>query len=62
MDSTEEIVPPEATLENKAYSLGKSCYPGQEVMARMETYGQVRRRLVGLVLKDPVVPPKGAKL
>ncbi|MCP9443612.1 MAG: aminomethyltransferase family protein [Nitrospira sp.] len=62
VDLTEDIVPPEANLENRAYSLNKGCYPGQEVMARMDTYGQVRRRLVGLVLKDPVVPPKGAKL
>ncbi len=58
----EEIVPPEANLEGKAFSLSKGCYPGQEVVARMDTYGNVRRRLVGLALKDPVIPPKGAKL
>ncbi|MEW6542626.1 MAG: aminomethyltransferase family protein [Nitrospirota bacterium] len=62
MDLTEEIVPPEANLEGKAFSLSKGCYPGQEVVARMDTYGSVRRRLVGLALKDPVVPPRGAKL
>ncbi len=28
----------------------------------MDTYGSVRRHLVGLVLKDAVVPPRGAKL
>lgn len=61
-DLTEEIVPPEANLESKAYSLNKGCYPGQEVMARMDTYGQVRRRLVGLVLDEQTIPPKGAKL
>ncbi|MBI4401750.1 MAG: aminomethyl transferase family protein [Nitrospirae bacterium] len=61
-DLNEEIVPPEANLEGKAFSLTKGCYPGQEVVARMDTYGSVRRRLVGLVLKDPVLPPKGAKL
>jgi glycine cleavage system T protein len=61
-DLTEEIVPPEANLEGKAFSLSKGCYPGQEVVARMDTYGSVRRRLVGLELKDPVVPPKHAKL
>lgn len=58
----EEIVPPEANLEGKAFSLSKGCYPGQEVVARMDTYGNVRRHLVGLVLKDGIVPPKGAKL
>jgi glycine cleavage system T protein len=61
-DLNEEIVPPEAGLEGKAFSLSKGCYPGQEVVARMDTYGSVRRKLVGLVVKDPVVPPKGAKL
>ncbi len=61
-DLNEEVVPPEANLEGKAFSLSKGCYPGQEVVARMDTYGSVRRHLAGLVLKDPVVPPKGAKL
>ncbi len=61
-DLNEEIVPPEAGLEGKAFSLSKGCYPGQEVVARMDTYGSVRRHLVGLVLKGSVVPAKGAKL
>jgi folate-binding protein YgfZ len=61
-DLNEEIVPPEANLEEKAFSLSKGCYPGQEVVARMDTYGTVRRHLVGLVVKGSVVPPKGAKL
>ncbi len=61
-DLNEEIVPPEANLEGIAFSLSKGCYPGQEVVARMDTYGSVRRRLVGLVLQDPVLPPRGAKL
>ena len=61
-DLNEEIVPPEADLEGKAFSLSKGCYPGQEVVARMDTYGNVRRKLVGLVLKDPAIPPARAKL
>ena len=61
-DLNEEIVPPEANLEEKAFSLNKGCYPGQEVVARMDTYGNVRRKLVGLVLKDSIVPTHGAKL
>ena len=61
-DLNEEIVPPEANLEGKAFSLTKGCYPGQEVVARMDTYGSVRRHLVGLVVTGPTVPPKGAKL
>jgi len=58
----EEIVPPEANLEGKAFSLTKGCYPGQEVVARMDTYGNVRRKLVGLLLRDATIPPKDAKL
>ena len=61
-DLNEEIVPPEANLEGKAFSLSKGCYPGQEVVARMDTYGSVRRRMVGLALKDAALPSKGAKL
>ena len=61
-DLNEEIVPPEANLEGKAFSLSKGCYPGQEVVARMDTYGNVRRHLVGLTIPDQIVPPPGAKL
>jgi glycine cleavage system T protein len=61
-DLNEDIVPPEANLEDKAFSLSKGCYPGQEVVARMDTYGNVRRKLVGLILKDSAVPSHGAKL
>jgi folate-binding protein YgfZ len=63
-DINDRIVPPEANLEGIAFSLTKGCYPGQEVVARMDTYGSVKRRLVGLVIegneKDP--PEAGAKL
>jgi folate-binding protein YgfZ len=61
-DLNEEIVPPEANLEEKAFSLTKGCYPGQEVVARMDTYGSVRRHLVGLVVEGSTIPRKGAKL
>jgi len=61
-DLNENIVPPEANLEGKAFSLTKGCYPGQEVVARMDTYGNVRRHLVGLVLKNAALPTKGTKL
>ena len=61
-DLNEEIVPPEANLEGKAFSLIKGCYPGQEVVARMDTYGNVRRHLVGLVVKGSTIPQKGARL
>ena len=61
-DLNEEIVPPEANLGGKAFSLNKGCYPGQEVVARMDTYGNVRRHLVGLVMNGSSIPPRGAKI
>jgi len=61
-DLNEEIVPPEANLEGKAFSLNKGCYPGQEVVARMDTYGNVRRHLVGLVMNGSIIPPRGTKI
>jgi len=50
--------------EGKAFSLSKGCYPGQEVVARMDTYGNVKRRLVGLVVEsqESGVPPAHSKL
>jgi folate-binding protein YgfZ len=61
-DLNEEIVPPEANLGGKAFSLNKGCYPGQEVVARMDTYGNVRRHLVGLVMNGSSIPPRNAKI
>ncbi|MCZ6799688.1 MAG: aminomethyltransferase family protein [Nitrospirae bacterium] len=63
-DLNESIVPPEANLEGKAFSLTKGCYPGQEVVARMDTYGSVKRRLVGLVVEgtENQLPEAGAKI
>ena len=63
-DLNDRIVPPEANLEGKAFSLTKGCYPGQEVVARMDTYGSVKRRLVGLFIDstDVQLPEPGAKI
>jgi folate-binding protein YgfZ len=63
-DINDRIVPPEANLEGIAFSLSKGCYPGQEVVARMDTYGSVKRRLVGLVIEgtEKDQPEAGAKL
>ena len=63
-DLNEQIVPPEANLEGKAFSLTKGCYPGQEVVARMDTYGSVKRRLVGLVIDSDAghIPKPGTKI
>jgi folate-binding protein YgfZ len=35
-------------------SFTKGCYVGQEVIARLDTYGKVRRRLAGLVFHEAI--------
>jgi folate-binding protein YgfZ len=47
----ETVLPGEARLE-RAISLTKGCYIGQEVVARMASRGRTSHRLVGLRLQD----------
>jgi len=62
-DMDETNLAPEA-LDTRAISYSKGCYIGQEVIARIRTYGQVAKSLRGLKLssegKEP--PPRGTKL
>lgn len=62
-DMDETNLAPEA-LDVRSISYSKGCYIGQEVIARIRTYGQVAKSLRGLTLagngKEP--PPKGTKL
>ena len=50
-------LPNEASLEADAISYTKGCYLGQEVMARLKSMGQVRRRLVRVRGADGSNPP-----
>jgi folate-binding protein YgfZ len=63
-DMDETNLAPEAGLENRAISYSKGCYIGQEVIARIRTYGQVAKSLRGLRLADSmrVLPRRGDKL
>jgi aminomethyltransferase len=58
LELTEEFNPWEAGLD-AAISLHKGCYNGQEVVARLNTYGKVKQRLCGLKLQTPL--PLGAR-
>ncbi|MDQ6632066.1 MAG: aminomethyltransferase family protein [Verrucomicrobiota bacterium] len=62
-DMDETNLPPEAGLE-RAVSYTKGCYIGQEVIARIRTYGQVAKALRGLRLANDlkVLPRKGDKI
>jgi folate-binding protein YgfZ len=61
MDATN--LPPEAGIEARAISYSKGCYIGQEVIARLRTYGQVAKALRGLRFVDgQPLPARGDKL
>jgi folate-binding protein YgfZ len=62
-DMDETNLAPEV-LDTVAISYSKGCYIGQEVIARVRTYGQVARALRGLRLPDNLraLPVKGDKL
>jgi len=60
IDYSWEHFPQEAALENRAVSFTKGCFTGQEVVARIKTYGDVRRRLVGMVPAGPPPAPGDA--
>lgn len=63
-DMDETNLPPEAGLEARAISYSKGCYIGQEVIARIRTYGQVAKTLRPLHLPAdlPTPPARGDKL
>jgi len=54
-------LPNEGGLEAEAISYTKGCYLGQEVMARLKSMGQVRRRLLK-VRGAGEIPPRPAPL
>lgn len=64
IDMEESNLPPEAGLDARAISYSKGCYIGQEVIARIRTYGQVAKALRRLRLPaaPAPLPAKGDKL
>jgi len=65
MDMTEDTIPLEAGIEDRAISLTKGCYVGQEVIIRVlhRGHGRVVRKLVGLVFQPgTVVPARDEKI
>ena len=63
VDMTDDTIPLEAGIEDRAISMSKGCYVGQEVIIRVlhRGHGRVARKLVSLRI-DSVVPPRGARL
>jgi len=62
VDMDDQTIPIEAGLESIGISYAKGCYPGQEVLARIQTYGHVNKHLSGLIIEGNVVPVKGDRI
>lgn len=59
---TNEIVPPEANLEERAIDYGKGCYIGQETISRMKMSGQRNKALSALVSTNDDALASGMRL
>ncbi|HXW08950.1 MAG TPA: glycine cleavage T C-terminal barrel domain-containing protein [Vicinamibacterales bacterium] len=65
VDMDEDTIPLEAGIEDRAISLTKGCYVGQEIIIRVlhRGHGRVARRLVGLTLLPAArVPARGSRI
>ena len=65
VDMTSDTIPLEAGIEDRAISMTKGCYPGQEVIVRVlhRGGGRVAKKLVGFVLPaESPVPGTGDKV
>jgi folate-binding protein YgfZ len=56
-----DVLPAEARLE-AAIAFDKGCYTGQEIVARVESRGQVKRHLVGLRVEGELAPTRGTSI
>ena len=59
---SEEVIPNEAGLDQRAISYTKGCYLGQEVISRIKSVGHVNRHLRGLLPEDGIAIGVGDKL
>ena len=58
-DISEKNILPETGLEHSSVSYNKGCYIGQEVIARIKTYGAPSVALMGLIVEGDSLPPMG---
>lgn len=47
---------PETGLEERAVNYTKGCYVGQEIIARLQTYGSLSQKLMGLACEGSLAP------
>ena len=62
-DTSGEFIPQMVSLEPLgALSFKKGCYPGQEIVARLQYRGQLKRKLFQAIVDTPNVPGPGTRL
>jgi folate-binding protein YgfZ len=61
VDMDTDTIPLEAGIEDRAISMTKGCYVGQEVIVRVlhRGHGRVAKRLVWLDVRDAEIPAPG---
>ena len=62
VDFGREALPHETGLLGRRVSFRKGCYLGQEVVARMESLGKPKQRLVALRMQEDRLPVAGAEV
>lgn len=62
IDFGDNVRPHETGVLDSRVSFNKGCYPGQEIVARMQSRGQSKRRLVGLRIEGEALPVAGAQV
>jgi len=62
LDITEKTLPQEVGRNEKAISLTKGCYLGQEIVARIDSRGAVSKILSGIRFQTADVPASGGEL
>jgi folate-binding protein YgfZ len=61
-DISRQNLPQEIDRDSRAISFEKGCYLGQETVARIDAFGHVNQKLVGLKFSTPDVPAAGTEL
>jgi len=61
-DMDKKNILPETGLEHTSVSYNKGCYIGQEVIARIKTYGAPNFALMGLTVEGVITPPYNGTL
>ena len=62
IDFDESVLPGETGQVERAVSFKKGCYLGQEIVARMQSRGQLARQLVGIRMESDALPVAGVKI